>query len=83
MQLTKAFSPLLIYLESQDFRERMLNVWKMRGGGDLPPKLYDFWEKGKQVSLYALDKLQLESHKIDITNGYEDLDAICTKLILK
>ena len=84
LQIIQPYNPVVFYMESQDLRERMRKIWIDRSGGKYEPdeEVYGFWEKRKHLDLHALDKLPIDTFKIDITNGYGDwmLDFVLKNL---
>ena len=69
LQTVAPLNPIVFYLSSPDVAERLKKARESRGQTAPAKEKIAFWENRKRVDLFALDRLPVESHIIDITNG--------------
>ena len=70
--IVKEYNPIVFYMESQDIWERIQSAQISRRQSIPPKEQTVFWENRKRIDLLALDRLPVESHRYDISDGCWD-----------
>jgi len=71
-------NPILFYLSSNNVQQRLIQARKSRNQSAPTTERIKFWENRKRVDLYVLEELPIESHILDVNNGW---DAIINTIV--
>lgn len=82
LQAVRSLSPIVFYLSSQNAEKQLTEVWESRGKAAPTAETTAFWLHRKSMDLRVLDRLDVESHHLDVTNNEWDaaLDVILQRL---
>jgi len=63
-------NPIIFYLSSDNVGHRLVHARRSRSQSAPTEERIRFWENRKRVDLYVLEKLPIDSHILDVSNGW-------------
>ena len=66
------FNPIVFYLSSNDVGMRLRLARERRKQSISTDEKIDFWENRKRIDLYALKSLSIESHTLNVDDGWNE-----------
>jgi len=71
LSIIQRFNPIIFYFLSGDVGLRLEQAHKSRKQSAPTEERVRFWENRKRVDLYVLGRLQVKSHILDVSNGWD------------
>jgi len=73
LRIILPLNPIIFYLSSDNVEQSLIQACKSRNQSTPTREQINFWENRKRVDLYALEKLPVESHILDVSNGWDSI----------
>jgi hypothetical protein len=73
LEILQQFNLVVIYLLCSDIKKSLTEARLSRNQSNPTDERIAFWEDRKRVDLYVLEKLTVESHVLNIDNGWDGI----------
>jgi Cdc6-like AAA superfamily ATPase len=82
LQVIQQLNPIVFYLLSLDVGQRLAHAQESRRKSVPTKEQIVFWENRKHVDLYALDRLPVKSHLLNVDDGWNTILETITEHIM-
>ena len=83
LRIIQPLHPVIFYLSSHHVGQRLIQARKSRGQSVPTRERITFWEHRKSVDLFVLDRLPVESHRLEVDKGWDLIPGTIVQHIIK